>query len=120
MSINNDWKKRYSFRLTEDDKDIYDFIESSKESNSETIRKLLKFAILHINTEMKHRKENELLYEIIERLNGIESKQVDVYNMLKSGIFVTEETSDDDKEDEVNDSIEKSMDSMLDVFGCGD
>src|SRR5690625_5472549 len=59
MSNNNDWKKRYSFRLTEDDKDVFDFIESSQESNSETIRKLLKFAILHINTEIKHRKENE-------------------------------------------------------------
>lgn len=117
MSNNNDWKKRYSFRLIEGDKEVYEFIESSQESNSETIRKLLKFAILHINTEIKHRKENELLYEIIERLNGIESKQVDVYNMLKSGIFVTEETSDDDKEDEVNNSIEKSINSMLGAFG---
>src|SRR5690625_1871360 len=117
MSIYNDWKKRYSFRLTEDDKDIYDFIESSKESNSETIRKLLRFAILHINTEMKHRKENELLYEIMERLEGIESKQVDVYNMLKSGASLTEEVSGDDKKDEMNDSIEKSMDSMLNAFG---
>lgn len=117
MSKNNYWKKRYSFRLTKDDKEVYDFLESSQESNSETIRKLLKFAILHINTEIKHRKENELLYEIIERLNGIESKQVDVYNMLKSGISVTKETSYDAKEDEVNDSIEKSMDSMLGAFG---
>lgn len=117
MPNNNDWKKRYSFRLTKDDKEVYDFIESSQESNSETIRKLLKFAILYIDTEMKHRKENELLYEIIERLNGIESKQVDVYNMLKSGVSVTKEISDDDKEDEVNDSIEKSMDSMLGAFG---
>src|SRR5690625_98849 len=112
MSNNYDWKKRYSFRLTEDDKDVYDFIETSKESNSETIRKLLKFAILHINTEIKHRKENELLYEIIERLDGIESKQIDVYDMLNSDVSVTEETSDDGKEDEVSDSVEKSMDSM--------
>lgn len=116
MSNNYDWKKRYSFRLTEDDKDVYDFIESSKESNSETIRKLLKFAILHINTEIKHRKENELLYEIIERLDGIESKQAVVYDILRSGDFFTKKISTDDKEETTN-SIEKSMDLMLDAFG---
>ena len=45
------WKKRYSFRLTDDDKDIYDFIQSSKATESETIRKMLKFALRTINQE---------------------------------------------------------------------
>lgn len=119
-----DWrKKRYQFRLTADDKDIFDFVSKSKGTESETIRKLLKFAVSEIEKERENRKHIDLLQNIISELHDIKIKQQDnhskVMDRLDLGIVIENEKQDQLKntEDEVTRSVENSIDSMIDSFG---
>lgn len=119
------WKKRYSFRLTDDDKDIYDFIQSSKATESETIRKMLKFALRTINQE-KAREQSQQEYKTIKReLELIREQQnkgfQEVLDRLNNGVILKdEEHSDDNERERVAKSVENSIDSMLDSFGLNE
>ena len=113
------WKKRYTFRLTEADKDVHDFIESSNETDSETIRKLLKFAIKQIEIELNQRKENELLMSIDEKIDDLQKEINFIKKSLNEGITLknNQQIGDSDVDE---DKLEKSMQSMLDAFGFSD
>ena len=113
------WKKRYTFRLTEADKDVHDFIESSNETDSETIRKLLKFAIKQIEIELNQRKENELLMSIDEKIDDLQKELTFIKKSLNEGIEIKNNQQIDDG-DVDEDKLEKSMQSMLDAFGFSD
>lgn len=123
---NEYWKKRYSFRLTEDDKDIYDFIERSKESNSETIRKLLKFAIAQLHIEKKKREEEKFNAAILQKIEELTRQQkqhhLEIMDKLNNGIIVNDSNSnnDDEEQEKVNKSVENSFFSMLESFGMDD
>src|SRR5690625_5129625 len=108
------WKKRYTFRLTEADKDVHDFIESSNKTDSETIRKLLKFAIKQIETEVKQRKENNLLLGIDKKIDNLQRDLTFIKKSLNEGITIKNNQQKDDS-DVDEDKLEKSMKSMLEI-----
>lgn len=124
----SDFKKRYSFRLSEEDREIYEFLETSKETNSETIRKLLKFALNQINQEKEKKRKQQEYVDLKNELKLIKEQQnegfQEILDRLNNGIIVQNENQLDDIEDEekakVEKSLENSIDSMLDSFGMFD
>lgn len=121
MSENN-WKKRYTFRLTDEDKAIHDFIEKSKETNSETIRRLLKFALMQIELEKKKQVENKLFAKVLDEIQSLKEQQeknhLDVMERINSGVEIKQDNEKKSVEqNKVDKSIENSMNSMLESFG---
>src|SRR5690625_2639571 len=81
--------KRYTFRLTDDDIEVYHYLESSNKPTSETIRELLRFAIsMHKQTD----KDGcfELKNELVEIKEILEKLQVDLINKSDAGITVSD------------------------------
>lgn len=113
------WKKRYSFRLTDLDKDVYDFIQTSKESDSETIRRLLKFAIKYLNGEIYKPKENKKLIDLTTKIDDIQQDINLIKQILNEGVvYKNRENAENNNGDELN--LDKSIDSMLNAFGFDD
>ncbi|MEN1969701.1 hypothetical protein WMZ97_16685 [Lentibacillus sp. N15] len=121
---NDTWKKRYSFRLTNGDKDICDFIQSSKETESETIRRLLKFALAQMEKEKRSQQENKLIYNILSELQGIKEQQTKNHQSLvekiDKGMVIKDKKGEDEEQKKIDQSIENSIDSVLDMFGMTD
>lgn len=121
--INN---KKYSFRLTNNDTEVYQFLESSKKTNSETIRELLRFAISKLKQMEREQKRNNIYLELQNELVQIKELQekhhTELIEKLNKGIIVSgsEEESESECGNEVSESIENSIDSMLHMFGMDD
>lgn len=126
----SDITKKYSFRLTSEDQDIYEFIELYKEKNidySETIRKLLKYAIVQINKE-KEREQKENQYQEIKKELSLLKKQQEIYfnkifDKLDNSVLIQGEISNDEinkEKEKVEKSIENSIDFMINSFGMFD
>lgn len=118
--------KKYSFRLTNNDKEIYQFLESSKKTNSETIRELLRFAISKLKQMEREQKRNNIYLKLQNELVQIKELQekhhAELIEKLNKGIIVSgsEEESESECGNEVSESIENSIDSMLHMFGMDD
>lgn len=114
--------KRYTFRVTEKDEDIYNFIESSKQTSSETIRQLLKFALAQIKKEKEKQKIIQQHEQILNELKQLREQQnqgfQEIMNKLNSGLIVASHEVENNEEKElVEKSMENSIDSMLSSFG---
>lgn len=123
---NEKFKKRFSFRLTDQDKDIHDFVVSSKKSESETIRELLRFALDQIEVEKKRQAKQTLHNEIMNELKDIKAYQYqklnEIVDKLDKGTYVNganEETLDQEQAN-VSKSVDNSIDLMLNSFGFHD
>lgn len=120
MSKDN-WKKRYSFRLTEIDKDIYEYIQNSNESESETIRKLLQYALIQI--EKEKRLEKGINERILLELKNLREEQHKNHQILveriKRGTIIspTHNSEIDVEKEKVNNVVKNSADSLLNSFG---
>lgn len=114
--------KRYTFRVTEKDEDIYNFIESSKQTSSETIRQLLKFALAQIKKEKEKQKISQQYEQILNELKQLREQQnqgfQEIMNKLNSGLIAASHEAENSEEKElVEKSMENSIDSMLSSFG---
>jgi RNA polymerase-interacting CarD/CdnL/TRCF family regulator len=119
-------KKRYSFRLSYNDQDIYDFIESSNINESETIRNLLRLAIQVIEKDKDKKEETKAYEKIKDELEKIKRQQdkafQDILDKLNNGFVVkdaehTDENDDKENKGRASDSLENSIESLLDSFG---
>ncbi|QKY69433.1 hypothetical protein [Lentibacillus sp. CBA3610] len=78
------WKKRYSFRLTDHDTAIHEFLEQlPSNKRSEAIRYLLEVAVNYLKAE-DHRQHE--LQQIMQALNDIKAVQTDQYDLLRQGV----------------------------------
>lgn len=112
--------KRYTFRLTDDDIEVYHYLESSNKPTSETIRELLRFAISMRKIGDKDA-YFELKNELIQMKEILENLQLNLINKTNTEITVSDPTNLNNN-NSVNEilSIENSIDSMFDVFGIED
>lgn len=120
-----DWKRSFAFRLKDGDEMISHFITSSKKTESDTIRELLRFAINEI-----HRVRKERL--LAENLNRLESKLVElmriqqenhqeVMELLKNYQMTSDIGYKEGKQEEnANNSMDSSIDSVIDIFNADD
>jgi len=118
MSNNNDWEKRYSFRLTNEDEKLGKFLENvPKTKRSEVIRKLLHYALSGITQEKNDKEQIQLLNEEIKRLSEVVLKNHnEILKKLEAGIVM--KGFQEDEEGKISeDAIEDSAFAMLNSFG---
>lgn len=116
MSVN--WNKRYSFRLTNGDREIYDFLEQvPNNKRSEVIRKMLKIAYRTMNEGKNYDEKINKLYTELQIIKDLQQKNhEEMMSKLKSGISVGE--NKERNEDEISEkTISDSANEMLSAFG---
>ncbi len=117
----SNWQKRYSFRLTEDEKEMFEFLEGVPSSRrSETIRKMLKYAYRHMNGEQEKQKEFRNLFAEIESLKMVQKEQhEELLEKLSQGISVVDvQNVVKEKEKDITEkAISNSANALLSSFG---
>lgn len=112
--MESNWKKRYSFRLTEKDLDLYYFLEQlPNNKRSETIRRLLNMAYRHFQEE---KEQNRFQKDILNEITTIKELQQNLLVMLEKGIINI--NKDKASADVItDDAIESTAHSFLSSFG---
>lgn len=117
-----DWKRNFAFRLKEDDEIISRFICSSKKSESDTIRELLRFAINEINRVRDERilVENfrQLESKLTELIQTQEKNHHEIMEFLKNNRIISDNEQNESNKDNTNSSMENSIDSVIDMFNA--
>lgn len=117
-----DWKRNFAFRLKEDDEIISRFICSSKKSESDTIRELLRFAINEINRVRDKRilAENfrQLESKLTELIQTQEKNHHEIMEFLKNNRIISDNEQNESNKDNTNSSMENSIDSVIDMFNA--
>lgn len=117
-----DWKRNFAFRLKEDDEIISRFICSSKKSESDTIRELLRFAINEINRVRDERilAENfrQLESKLTELIQTQEKNHHEIMEFLKNNRIISDNEQNESNKDNTNSSMENSIDSVIDMFNA--
>ncbi|WP_067729904.1 hypothetical protein [Oceanobacillus damuensis] len=110
------WKRRYSFRLTEDDIEINDFMEQiPARKRSETIRKMLTIAYRHMQAEMAEQRD---LQKVMAELTEMKEMQQQVMEMLERGVSPTSNKFPQEQEGAVSkDAVFDTAQSFLSSFG---
>lgn len=87
-------KKRYSFRLTEKDKNLHDFLENLPSSKrSETVRDLLSRAIGQSDAYLELQKQYQLLEkELIAIKNEQQTMFVELKKLIETRMIVSSES----------------------------
>lgn len=114
------YDKLHSFRLTKDDERLFLFLERiPRNKKSEQIRKMLLFALDHIE-EIEHysRKKDDSLDLILDKLNKIDEKQTYNYQLLLKKLDKGIVLEQKEEENVINEeTISDTTSAMLDVFG---
>ncbi|OZU89027.1 hypothetical protein CIL03_08395 [Virgibacillus indicus] len=112
--MESNWKKRYSFRLTENDLELYNYLEQlPNNKRSETIRSLLKLAYKQIHDGDIQQFHKSLLNE----LATIKEMQLNVLEKIEKGI-VLDKRENGDREDEISErAVADTADAFLASFG---
>lgn len=117
-----DWKRNFAFRLKENDEIISRFICSSKKSESDTIRELLRFAINEINRVRDERilVENfrQLESKLTELIQTQEKNHREIMEFLKNNRIISDNEQNESNKDNTNSSMENSIDSVIDMFNA--
>lgn len=117
-----DWKRNFAFRLKENDEIISRFICSSKKSESDTIRELLRFAINEINRVRDERilVENfrQLESKLTELIQTQEKNHHEIMEFLKNNRIISDNEQNESNKDNTNSSMENSIDSVIDMFNA--
>ncbi|MBM7716002.1 hypothetical protein MXL46_09300 [Heyndrickxia sporothermodurans] len=117
------WKKRYSFRLTDGDEDLGQMLENVPDSKkSEMIRNMLKYAYRMMNEERKEKKElDELKKALLDFKESYQLQHEELLKELRKGIkvapgqYAREEVEQEDAVSE--DAIRNSAQAFLTSFG---
>ncbi|RST57367.1 hypothetical protein D5F11_022935 [Siminovitchia terrae] len=117
------WKRRYSFRLTDDDEDLGQMLENVPDSKkSEMIRNMLKYAYRMMNEERKEKKElDELKKALLDFKESYQLQHEELLKELRKGIKVAPSqsaTEGEEREGVVSeDAIRNSAQAFLSSFG---
>lgn len=116
-----DWRgKRYTIRLSENDKDIFNYLEgSNKKNKNELIKGLLRSALEQKEVEKEDlilaelktlQKEQRQFYEkVMIKLNN------DLVSKVEEKVEVSKKIEENDSE--ISQAIDNSIDYMLSGFG---
>jgi len=119
MSVN--WEKRYSFRLQEEDEEIYNLLSKVPDNRrSDTIRQMLRFAYRTIFNEQKVNEGNQLLMAEVRLLKEkLEKQHQELLGRIDSSLAMREgEVSRTDSESTITErAIDDSASAMLSSFG---
>lgn len=119
--MNVNWEKRYSFRLQEDDEEIYNLLARVPDNKrSETIRQMLRFAVRTLSGEQKSNEENRRLLKEVQLLREDLMKQhLELLTKIESSLSAGNVQVDDKNEDSTitEQAIDDSASAMLSSFG---
>lgn len=128
--MTSNWKKRYGFRLREDDAELGTFLEQVPHTKtSEVIRQMLSFAYRTMTVEQKELKQFQRLKEDMEILKADQQKH---YQEVTKALYGLQETiskgvSISANQSQVNDqgigdklddkAVRQSAEALLSSFG---
>lgn len=120
------WKKRYGFRLTEDDAEIAEFLEQVPASKrSEVIRQMLRYAYRQMKIEQQEQKQ---IKKILDEIRSLKESQERSYKALQERLNRLEgfhpaptQDSEQGKGEQVDDeAVKETAQAMLSSFGLQD
>jgi len=115
------WEKRYSFRLQEEDNEIYNLLSQVPDNKrSDTIRQMLRFAYRTMSGEQKVNEGNQLLLAEVKLLKeNLEKQHQELLGRIDSSLAMREgEVSRTDSESTITEqAIDDSASAMLSSFG---
>ncbi|MFD1363110.1 hypothetical protein [Lentibacillus salinarum] len=123
------WKKRYAFRLQEEDEELAIFLEQVPNAQtSKVIREMLRFAYRQMKQDQQEQKQfQELLKEIrsLRESNDatFEAIQTQISQLSTGSPLTTEnnESQEQDKDEQVPDEkVKETAQAMLSSFGLQD
>ncbi|MBO0588232.1 hypothetical protein [Sporosarcina sp. E16_8] len=118
MSVN--WEKRYSFRLQEEDKEIYKLLQQVPDNKrSETIRQMLRFAF---RTMSEGKKTEQGIQDLLAEMKSLKENQELQYQelLVKIGnaVAIKNEEVNKPEDNKMNEqAIDDSASAMLSSFG---
>ena len=118
MSVN--WEKRFSFRLQEEDKEIYNLLQQVPDNKrSETIRQMLRFAYRTMLDGKKTEQDIQaLLAEIKSLKENQELKHQELLKKIENGVAIKNEKINESDDNKMNEqAIDDSASAMLSSFG---
>lgn len=118
MSVN--WEKRFSFRLQEEDKEIYNLLlQVPDNKRSETIRQMLRFAFRTMLDGKKTEQDIQaLLAEIKSLKENQELQHQELLMKIENGVAIKNEKINESDENKMNEqAIDDSASAMLSSFG---
>lgn len=118
MSVN--WEKRYSFRLQEEDKEIYKLLQQVPDNKrSETIRQMLRFAFRTMSEGKKTEQGiQDLLAEIKSLKENQELQHQELLVKIGNAVAINNEEVNKPEDNKMNEqAIDDSASAMLSSFG---
>lgn len=119
--MNANWEKRYSFRLQEEDEEIYNLLARVPDNKrSETIRQMLRFAVRTLSENQISNEENRRLLKEVQLLREDLVKQhLELLTKIESSLSAGNVRADDTNEDSTitEQAIDDSASAMLSSFG---
>lgn len=118
--MNVNWEKRYSFRLQEEDKEIYNLLQQVPDNKrSETIRQMLRFAYRTMSDGKKtHQDIQSLLAEIKSLKESQELQHQELLKKIEDGIAIRSEKVNEFVDNKITkQAIDDSASAMLSSFG---
>jgi len=118
MSVN--WEKRYSFRLQEEDKEIYKLLQQVPDNKrSETIRQMLRFAFRTMSEGKKTEQGiQDLLAEIKSLKENQELQHQELLVKIGNAVAIKDEEVNKPDDNKMNEqAIDDSASAMLSSFG---
>lgn len=118
MSVN--WEKRYSFRLQEEDKEIYKLLQQVPDNKrSETIRQMLRFAFRTMSEGKKTEQGiQDLLAEIKSLKENQELQHQELLVKIGNAVAINNEEVNKPDDNKMNEqAIDDSASAMLSFFG---
>ncbi|MCM3638275.1 hypothetical protein M3152_11110 [Sporosarcina luteola] len=119
--MNANWEKRYSFRLQEEDEEIYNLLARVPDNKrSETIRQMLRFAVRTLSANQKSNEENRQLLKEVQLLREDLMKQhLELLTKIESSLSAGNVQAVDTNEDSTitEQAIDDSASAMLSSFG---
>jgi len=119
--MNVNWEKRYSFRLQEEDNEIYNLLSQVPDNKrSDTIRQMLRFAYRTMSGEQKVNEGNQLLLTEVKLLKeNLEKQHQELLGRIDRSLAMREgEVSRTGSESTITkQAIDDSASAMLSSFG---
>lgn len=116
----NNWERRYSFRLTNGDEELNEFLTNMPNNKrSEVIRNLLRYAYRHLMKEQHELKQLHELKAEIEKLNSlVDEHYKQILKKLEDGVIMKgSSTVEENKEDVVSDdAVAETAMGILSAF----
>ncbi|MEK5069583.1 hypothetical protein [Sporosarcina sp. FSL K6-1508] len=118
--MNVNWEKRFSFRLQEEDEEIYNLLAKVPDNKrSETIRQMLRFAYRTILDGQKTHQDNQrLMAEIKSLKDSQEVQHQELLNKIGNGVAIRVEEVKEYVDNTITEqAIDDSASAMLSSFG---